>query len=451
MGIDFSNVDLSGIPIVDEPKKSSKNTYTGYRNNKNSNAYSKANKEIPKDAKDNLSVYDVTLICEGPLYIGSGSELTKKEYMIDTDNSNKPIAVRIPSFEKMYGSLMDKGLLEEYEKFMCDNDCAETLGEWLSAIDSISSQEIESWDNRVLRGIGDAISEGKESFAINTFMRDGMEAPYVPGSSLKGMLRTILLGYYVSNNKDNLKWERQQIKDVCKEFKNKSKNAVDALKKINSVADSVEKKCFVETWKEDGKPVEINYMSGLKISDSKPLSNLDMVLCQKLDQDRTGKENHINILRESVMPGTNISFTMTLDSNVINSKFLSKFQCNDKTSFVKLLSNAIKANSSAYYENFLKNFGNSGAAVPGESTVWLGGGVGFVSKTVVYSMFSHNEAIEIINAIFDMDEQSKKNSKKAITHKEDSLVAPKMVKLTKYNNNLKEFGRCKIQIKPREL
>src|SRR5699024_7482978 len=54
-------------------------------------------------------------------------------------------------------------------------------------------------------------------------------------------------------------------------------------------------------------------MSCLRISDSRPLSTKDLILCQKLDMFTTGKFKGINVMRECIRPEVKIEFEMTID------------------------------------------------------------------------------------------------------------------------------------------
>ena len=98
----------------------------------------------------------------------------------------------------MYYFLQKSNLAEEYEKFML-NDKSKDLGYWLRE-HKIKNEDINKWTKYEL-DCGDAIFENKK-MEIIPFIKDVYGKPYIPGSSIKGMLRTILLCYDILNNKN---------------------------------------------------------------------------------------------------------------------------------------------------------------------------------------------------------------------------------------------------------
>ena len=61
-----------------------------------------------------MSTYKVTLETKGPLYIGSGKQLGKKEYI----HNRQEKEIVVPNLIKMYQQLNKKNLTGEYEKFL---------------------------------------------------------------------------------------------------------------------------------------------------------------------------------------------------------------------------------------------------------------------------------------------------------------------------------------------
>ena len=142
--------------------------------------------------KSPLKVFDIELTVRGPLFVGSGQELKKKEY-IKLRGTNKVV---IPKLGKMYKDLCDMGKQREYEKYML-TDNKTSLGDWIQN-QRIPDKYIDSWKDYELHA-GDAIIDKGKTLQIMTCVKDAYGNPYIPGSSLKGMLRTILL-----------------IQDICK-------------------------------------------------------------------------------------------------------------------------------------------------------------------------------------------------------------------------------------------
>ena len=52
------------------------------------------------------------------------------------------------------------------------------------------------------------------------------------------------------------------------------------------------------------------------VSDSKPIALKNLTLSQKIDYSFSGKEMPLPILREALIPGTEIIFELTIDTSV---------------------------------------------------------------------------------------------------------------------------------------
>ena len=61
-------------------------------------------------------------------------------------------------------------------------------------------------------------------------------------------------------------------------------------------------------------------LSGLRISDSRPLNTKDLILCQKIDKGIDGKDQMLPTFRECLKPGIKICFDMTIDESMCNYK-----------------------------------------------------------------------------------------------------------------------------------
>ena len=61
-------------------------------------------------------------------------------------------------------------------------------------------------------------------------------------------------------------------------------------------------------------------LSGLRISDSRPLYVQDLILCQKIDKGMDGNNQILPIFRECLKPEIKIYFDMTIDESICNYK-----------------------------------------------------------------------------------------------------------------------------------
>ncbi|MFR0734264.1 MAG: type III-A CRISPR-associated RAMP protein Csm5 [Oscillospiraceae bacterium] len=133
-----------------------------------------------------LQVYDLILKTRTPLFVGSGKKYVKKEYLFDPKG-------RRASFLKedaFFQLLTDRNLEERYEQFMRGEQ--DNLHAFLTQDCQLRPEEVRS----VIRYSVDAsdaevVKDKKRE--IHGFIRNAAGQVYLPGSSVKGAIRTALL------------------------------------------------------------------------------------------------------------------------------------------------------------------------------------------------------------------------------------------------------------------
>ncbi|NLZ59000.1 MAG: type III-A CRISPR-associated RAMP protein Csm5, partial [Corynebacterium sp.] len=132
-----------------------------------------------------LKTHRIILRAIGPVFIGDGSELVKSEYVLD----RKRKIAQIIDQKKFFRYLKTKGLTNNYEVFNLKQKG--NLRSWLYE-QKIPFKDVESFTAYSLDC--DDILDLNTMKNVMTFIRDSYGFPYVPGSSLKGAIRTVLLG-----------------------------------------------------------------------------------------------------------------------------------------------------------------------------------------------------------------------------------------------------------------
>ena len=300
-------------------------------------------------------------------------------------------------------------------------DGKEGLYQWFKN-NRVSAKDYLPWKKYRL-SCGDFLLDKKE---INVFecIKDSYNNPYIPGSSLKGMLRTILLSYMAHNAEECEKWG-WHINGAMREYKGPNKFLKEQIGEIEtSIFHTIQRR------DERGKPVKnmnaVNdMMSGFVVSDSEPLSIEDLVLCQKADENLDGKSHNINMLRESIRPGVDICFSLTIDSQICS---ITKQNIMDAVAYF----------SDQYYNNYLSKFKSTD--YPGDSSVWLGGGSGFHTKTIINSLFEEKQALSATTSILSKKKDSK-NRRDA-----ELGVSPHILKCTEFEGKRYQFGQCRMEI-----
>lgn len=364
--------------------------------------------------KNGYETHQLELKVCGPVFVGSGYEIQKKEYLFLSRNT---LGVAEPM--KLYLLAKRYGLEHDFEKFMVQ-DTKEDLRHW-SLRNRIPLQELKAC-MRYIENAGDfQIEKGKKQ--IMACISDPYGNPYIPGSSIKGMLRTILLCAEILKTPEKYEKDAVQIIKSLRE-ENQRRNKV-----LQRNIETIEQKTFrrlhfSETWNDAVNDI----LSGMIVSDSEPLSRDDVILCQKWEKHTDGKDKTLNLLRECMKPGVTIKSTLSFD------RTRCKISPDDILEAVQLFYHR-------YYQTFQKKF--SGIAPASERTVFLGGGSGFVSKTVLYSLFEEKQGIETVKQIFE-----KTNVPREHKHYQDSKlgVSPHILKCTRYEGKEYMMGQCELRI-----
>ena len=133
-----------------------------------------------------LKKYKFVFRTVGPVFVGSGQELQKKEYIFDGKK------VKIIDVDKMLGFFCkDERLMKGYEKLVL-TDRSDNLQKFFKEY-GVGEDVYKAWILKEYNVRGSSFNGEK----INTFVRDAQGKVYIPGSSLKGMLRTIILLYHI--------------------------------------------------------------------------------------------------------------------------------------------------------------------------------------------------------------------------------------------------------------
>lgn len=374
--------------------------------------------------------YKIVLTPQTPLFIGSGKRLTKKEYAYS--NENEKIYILHP--QKFFGFLRQENLLEHYEEFMKEETKSD-LAEWFSDYD-IELSENQPWVAYSIKKNGNNPFKANE---IHCFIKNGYGKPYIPGSSLKGALRTAIL---VSLLKDNVWPSLDSIKEKYQNLNQKDFSECEA--EVSDIAKSnrdVEQQLLnhLDLNKKRGHALN-DMMRAIRIYDSNSIEGNCLSLCKKVDvsyNQGTKIEHEINMLRESLTINKEIELEMTIDEQL-----LKKVACLDKfkDDCVQMINHAIQQYSESVSQYFVNHFPD--AVKPDKNTIYLGGGTGLASKTILPSLLGNESARDAISRILYTNFST--------DHKHDILdteVSPHVLKCTKLEDNVAvQFGMCKIEI-----
>lgn len=358
--------------------------------------------------------YTMTLRTEGPVFVGSGQKLGKKEYIFDPVQN----LVHVPNMIKMFREFQKRGLIDAYQAYLLND--RRDFAQWLRSNRLLIPRQIPSWTAYSVNS-ADAVFEERGKREILTFIKDAYGCPYVPGSSVKGMLRTILLSGRILQDtkkdvqlvqKANLNMPRRRL--LSQETRQLEQRYLYTLNRPQTHASNAVN----------------DIMSGLQIGDSRPLHIDSLILCQKIDVTIDGQRKRLPILRECLRPGTEIVFDLTIHPEIF------PFSAEE-------LLRAAESCRKAYDKCFRSAFPTRD--IQNGGTVCLGGGCGYASKTFAYPLLGENGA-GMVSRIIDatLPGQVRKQHKHYMDRQMG--VSPHMLKCAQYCGKLYEMGMCSIAI-----
>ncbi len=319
---------------------------------------------------EEVAQFKVALLCLGPVHIGNGQEVLKKEYISEDGY------YYFPDLGKLYQMVLKKGpkVVNEFERMV--------TGHGLYSLEQfLNHYQIRE---RNFGGYKVQISEKNRSKGnVAQFIRDPYKCPYIPGSSLKGALRTVI------------SYQQAWLGDE----ENK-------LNKANQ------------------------FYKGILVSDSKPLSNDDLIICNKWlwSKEKGGKPKSLNVYRESLKPKTIVHFNVTCYGS-------------EQIQVMRNLNQEIQNYYEKYYHYFLKNLKAEFIQDFRRKDlpyIYIGGGSGFWTKVLLENG------------------NPRRHQKPGRTRMIDKgtfklTKAPKVNDLIHNSEGFYEMGKCGIVIREKDL
>ena len=259
--------------------------------------------------KNDYRTFKLSLLTLAPIHIGNGEKYTSREFIYE----NKKFY--FPDMGKFYNKMVEKRLAEKFEAFLIQT-------------------RLESDRNPNSAG---AINE------VNKFIRDAFGNPYIPGSSLKGAIRTILMN-------TTPKWNNENAVNDFGRFPKENKNLIPWGPKKGKEYDDL--------------------FNAIRVSDSKPFDNKSLILVQKWDYSaKTNKAKPLPLYRESISPLTKIEFEITTTTD-------------EAGRLIEELGKRAQAFYKDYKAFFLSEFPDDKIQANLQYPIYLGAGSGAWTKTL---------------------------------------------------------------------
>ena len=365
----------------------------------------------------------VRLDIVSPVHIGSSSQerLSKKECIIDNNKGR----VYVPDVPRLLQVFENRGCLPQYEEFLMEpslpGNKSRSLEQFMRSM-NIPVTGKEDWIQYSLvvstRDIG-AVN------VLNRCVKNSQGNPYIPGSSIKGALRTALLAARMSEQA-----VRALVDSAKFDPKNRRPgNEENALRVLgfpgNKPADAVN-----------------DLLRSLQVSDSAPFDGLSMTVCKKLELTQKGKINGMvqgfsggksapPLYRECIMPGRSTRFYMTLDKTLSGSRLT--FQNIEDA--LKEWNRIQREYMDQFDLSQICHDENTNGGIP----LTLGGGVGFQSKSLIYRAKDPELVRKTVHAVL------KKQFERTYLPYEDE-AAPYRMKIAVNAGKYYPMGQCRLTV-----
>ena len=292
--------------------------------------------------KTEYRTFQFNLLAMAPIHIGNGEKYTSREFIYENGY------FYFPDMGKFYNRMVEKGYDQKFERFLQERKASASNNRLISFLEDnrisdrdfggyrIKETGFETEKNNIDSKLG-TINE------VAKFMRDPFGNPYIPGSSLKGAIRTILM----NTNPD---WN--------------NKNAVDFRGRSPK-----ENKKMIPWGAKKGQEFN-DLFNALRVSDSEPFSNDSLILVQKWDHKaKPPLAKPLPLYREAIAPLTKINFTITTTTK-------------ESGVLIEELGKRGQAFYKEYKNFFLSDFPENKIQPNLQYPIYLGAGSGAWTKTI---------------------------------------------------------------------
>ena len=375
-----------------------------------------------------------------PVSIGNGHDLKVLDYILDTANRQ----VYILNQKKWLQYLYSIHKLSEYELYVENytKGQKETIYEWMertigipddSALLSVSKRQLQcvtsSFSKKTLNDIKLCMS-----------LQDG--TPYIPGSSLKGVIIASIVAHIIKNNKNFCKEWREKIVKAS----NNEKNLRDCIKEYKRALDTRIKK---STGNDDRDAVKKLFHS-ISVSDVMLPANDNMstYILPRYDSVADTKEiKSLPIYRECIIPNTKLKGMLS-----VNLHELKNIGINSISDLIKIIEDHTQRLVRRWKLAFKEDIEESCIQELEQVTCLMGSSIGFLHKTLLLPLFDYQEdadnsekgnkeEVNVVKSILSFQRQAKDHR-----HNEDEIISPRTLKLTKYEGKYYMFGGVKLHL-----
>ena len=372
-----------------------------------------------------MQYWKVDLVVYTPVFVGSGEKYNKSRYIYDSGN-------RSVSFlrEEKWISFLDKhGIMDDFASALVRG------GKSFSLFGYLQNQAILQKQYRTVRNVLAAmkkegvidrevdyfsVGNDKGPNDIDGLVRDAEGNPYIPGSSLKGVFRTAILS-------------REIRKSVSKygSFWEDLKKAAGKKRDMARVMDSLERKLTMP----EGKDMAKSYFRGLTVSDAVWKKGNCCVAAKADLSVGDGDVHQVALYRECLDKDSRLEFTVGIDNGEAG---MGHYGIRGIEDLMKVLQEFMDFQYNILSKPFRKDWSVELADIR-EANLFLGGGTGFLAKTLIYSLApDRGQAVYVTRKLMESIFRNHH-------HSGDREISPHTLKLVSVEGNEYMMGLCYLE------
>lgn len=383
-----------------------------------------------------VELKQLTIHIVSPVAIGSGTVFTKKDYIYDF-KKEEVVFLKSSAFHQY---IYDKKLLKEYEAFCSSNPSTVrmSLADWTAKFMPELRRSLYA-ENDVVKSI-EKVHRGLEKTNLNDIhehIKTATGELYIPGSSIKGMIRSAILFSLIKKSSSN---QREYANRLAVDLE-KMERQRRVTKGSGSDSDNFSKSLFqrLDIRDDRGRTVSakalLDVMRGISCSDAHLVEPIDACIVQKLDFSiiKAGKETLMPLFREAIPRGAQLSFTLSVDKRI--TEVLGIMSVEDVLERVEEYFNFT---NNVAAQGFGKQFDSLLSTTNG-ANCYLGSGVGLLAKSSVYAL-DYDKAVKWMQTMLSLQ------FRKGGHNKHGNKISPHVLKGTYYQGKNYLMGLARISI-----
>ena len=394
--------------------------------------------------RDFQETYKMAVEILTPVNIACNEVLKANEYLYDAKTSTVYFLNQMMWHKFIY----THNLFDEYERYI-KSSSEKSLYEWLQSFGYKINDVKLAIKSKAFAHVN--VLKSKKTLndiVLQSKLIDG--TPFIPGSSIKGVIRTAILYDLLDKNREIKKRYWNEIKSLRSSMKSaqiKKYLINDINKDINKKATNLEVALLhkLNLVNKENKPIKqfnavCSVMRGISVGDSEHINQaVPMEVLQKIDLGLNkdvdvGKE--LPVFRECILPKAKFNFQLKIDKTMTK-----EIGINSIDDLLRVLQNYFDFVNDIFKSAFGKRCEHLFDEI-NDGNIYLGSNTGFLTKTLVMALADRKEeAVDFIRDLLDMNFNGKKTKHNGI---KDTKISPRTLKATKYKGNTILMGVAKI-------